>query len=182
VARIDAIGREAIERHSVPGLTIGVLRDGKVLINRGYGFADLENDVPARADSVFCIASVTKNFTAAAILQLVEHGTVSLDDDIGKFIPEFPHKNKGVTIRRLLNHTAGIHNVTAIAAYWAQVGEPIEPPKLIALFRDAPLDSNREPAMRTVIRATCCSVRSSRRLAARRTPNTFAVISLSQSV
>ena len=140
VARIDAMGRQAIERHSVPGLTIGILRDGKVLINRGYGFADLENDVQTRADSVFCIASVTKNFTAAAILQLVEHGAVSLDDDIGKFIPEFPHKDKGVTIRRLLNHTAGIHNVTAIAAYWAQVGEPIEPSKLIALFRDAPLD------------------------------------------
>lgn len=140
VARIDAIGREAIERHAAPGVAIGVMRGGKVLINRGYGIADLENDVPTRADSVFCIASVTKNFTAAAILQLVEHGALSLDDDIGKFIPEFPHKNKGVTIRRLLNHTAGIHNVTAIAAYWAQVAAPIAPSKLIALFLDAPLD------------------------------------------
>jgi len=140
VARIDAIAREAIERHAAPGIAIGVMRDGKVLIDRGYGIADLENDVPARADSVFCIASVTKTFTAAAILQLATQGSLSLDDDIGKFVPEFPHRNQGVTIRRLLNHTAGIHNVTAIPAYWAQVGEPIEPAKLIGLFRDAPLD------------------------------------------
>jgi D-alanyl-D-alanine carboxypeptidase len=140
VAHIDAIGREAISRHAAPGVTIGVWRDGKVLIDRGYGVADLENAIPARAESVFSIASVTKNFTAAAILQLVDHGNVSLDDDIGKFIPDYPHRNKGVTLRRLLNHTAGIHNVTAIPAYWTQIGEPIEPTKLIALFRDAPLD------------------------------------------
>ena len=140
VSRLDAIGREVVARHAAPGVAIAVSRGGKVLFDRGYGLADLENDVPARADSVFWIASVTKTFTAAAVLQLVEHGAISLDDDIGKFIPDFPHRNQGVTIRRLLNHTAGIHNVTSMSAYWKQTGEPIEPSKLIALFRDAPLD------------------------------------------
>lgn len=137
---IDAIARDAISRKAVPGLAIGVMHQGKVVFARGYGLADLEHDISVRADSVFPIASVTKNFTAAAILQLADRGLLSLDDDIGKFHPDFPHRGRGVTVRRLLDHTAGVHSMTSMPAYWAQIGEAIEPAKLIAIFRDAPLD------------------------------------------
>jgi CubicO group peptidase (beta-lactamase class C family) len=137
---IDAIARAAVTQKAVPGLAIGVMHHGQVVFARGYGLADLENDVAVRADSVFPIASVTKNFTAAAVLKLADRGLLSLDDDIGKFLPDFPHRGKGVTVRRLLNHTAGVHSMTAIPAYWAQIGEAVEPAKLIAIFRDAPLD------------------------------------------
>lgn len=137
-ARIDAIGREALQRYRIPGLAIGVMRNGEVLITREYGKADPET--PVSTDSVFIIASVTKNFTAAAILHLIDRGLVSLDDDIGKHVPDFPHRDKGVTIRRLLNHTAGVRNITAIPAYWRQIAQPIEPARLIDIFRDSPLD------------------------------------------
>src|SRR3954454_14201315 len=138
--RVDAIGRKAIADHRAPGLAIGVMRDGKIIFAKSYGLADIENHVPVTVHSAFAIASVTKNMTAAAILQLASRGVLSLDDDIGKFLPDFPHRGEGVTIRRLLDNTAGIHSFTSVPAYWAQVGEPIEPAKLIAFFRDAPLD------------------------------------------
>jgi len=140
IDRIDAIGRDAIAHHNTPGLAIGVMRHGEIVFAEGYGLADLENNIPVTAHSSFPIASVTKNITAAAILQLASTGALSLDDDIGAFLPDFPHRNEGVTIRRLLDNTAGIHSFTAIPAYWAQVGEPIEPSKLIAFFLAAPLD------------------------------------------
>jgi CubicO group peptidase (beta-lactamase class C family) len=138
--RVDAIGREAIADYRAPGLAIGVMRDGKIVFAKGYGLADIENHVPVTVHSAFAIASVTKNMTAAAILQLASRGVLSLDDDIGRFLPDFPHRGEGVTIRRLLDNTAGIHSFTSVPAYWAQVGEPIEPAKLIGFFRDAPLD------------------------------------------
>src|ERR1700730_10306998 len=138
--RIDAIGRAVIAHGDVPGLVIGVMRGNDVIFARAYGLADLENDIPVRADTVFPVASVTKTFTAAAILQLVESGGLSLDDDIVKFLPDFPQRGKGVTVRRLLNHTAGIRNITGNPAYWAQAGTRIDPMSLVNFFRDAPLD------------------------------------------
>jgi len=140
IDRIDAIGRDAIAHHQAPGLVIGVMHHGKIVFARGYGLADVENRVPVTTHSAFAIASVTKTLTAIAVLQLADRGALSIDDDIGKFLPDFPHPGIGVTIRRLLDHTAGIHNITAVSSYWEQIGEPIEPARLITFFRDAPLD------------------------------------------
>jgi CubicO group peptidase (beta-lactamase class C family) len=140
IERIDAIGFDAIAHHRAPGLAIGVMRHGRIIFAKGYGLADVGKGVPVTPASAFAIASVTKTLTAVAILQLAERRALSLDDDIGTFLPDFPHRNEGVTIRRLLDHTAGIHDLTSIPAYWAQIGKPIEPAKLIAFFRDAPLD------------------------------------------
>jgi CubicO group peptidase (beta-lactamase class C family) len=140
VSRLDVIARDAVVRKVVPGLALGVMRGGHVLIAKGYGTGDLENDLPVRAGSVFSIASITKTFTAVAILKLAENGSLALDDDISRYVPDYPERDKGVTIRRLLNHTAGIHNITSVAAYRAQMARVISPAELTAFFRDLPLD------------------------------------------
>ena len=108
-------------------------------MNRAYGTADLENDVPATTETEFSIASITKQLTAAAILQLADRGKLRLDDDVSLYVSGFP-KDRGITIRHLLNHTAGIHNINTLPAYWAQSGQATTPDALIAFFRDLPLD------------------------------------------
>lgn len=117
-----------------------MIRHGRVIVERSYGAADLENHVPVTNDTEFSIASITKQLTAAAVLQLADRGALSLDDDISRFLPDFPAHDRGVTVRRLLNHTAGIHNVNSLPRYWEQSGQATTPEKLIALFRDLPLD------------------------------------------
>lgn len=95
------------QRH-VPGLTLAVLRDGRVLKAQGYGLANVEHEVPAKRETVYQSGSVGKQFTATAVMQLVEEGRVRLDDPIGTYFPEAPKAWEGVTVRHLLNHTAGI--------------------------------------------------------------------------
>lgn len=93
---------------NIPGLSIGYARDG-VIWAKGYGFADLENRVPARADSSYRLASVTKPMTAAAILHLSEQGRVDLDAEVQAYVPYFPRKPFPVSVRQLLGHLGGIN-------------------------------------------------------------------------
>ncbi|MFZ6780310.1 serine hydrolase [Undibacterium sp. Ji83W] len=95
-------------RDNIPGLSIGYLQD-KLMWTRGYGYADLENKIPATARSSYRLASVTKPMTAAAILQLVDSGKVSLDAEVQIYVPYFPKKPYPVTVRQLLGHLAGIN-------------------------------------------------------------------------
>ena len=88
-----------------------VMKNNKVLIRKAYGMADREWNVANTPDTKFEIGSITKQFTAASILQLVEQGKLSLDDKLSKFIPSFP-KGDSVTIHMLLNHTSGIASYT----------------------------------------------------------------------
>jgi D-alanyl-D-alanine carboxypeptidase len=135
----DRIAREVSQTEHSPALAICVIQHGRVLVNRAYGTADLENEVPATTRTEFSIASITKQLTAAAILQLAARGKIRLDDDISLFVSGFPG-DRGITIRRLLNHTAGIHNINSLPSYWAQSGQAITPDALAAFFRDLPLD------------------------------------------
>ncbi len=91
-----------------PGCAVIVGQKGKIVYNKGFGAANIELNVPIRTDMVFNLASITKQFTAVAILQLVEKGKVSLADSIQKFIPDFPSKGAVITIEHLLTHTSGI--------------------------------------------------------------------------
>jgi CubicO group peptidase (beta-lactamase class C family) len=91
-----------------PGSMILVVQDGKQLVKKAYGMANLELSVPLRTDHAFAIGSVTKQFTAVAILQLVQNGKLSLSDDIRKYIPFFDTHGKTITIENLLTHTSGI--------------------------------------------------------------------------
>jgi len=91
-----------------PGAVIAVLRDGQFIHCKGYGLASLEWNIPISPDVVFRIASLTKQFTATAVMMLRERGLLSLDDTVERFAPQFPPRGRRVTIRHLLNHTSGI--------------------------------------------------------------------------
>jgi CubicO group peptidase (beta-lactamase class C family) len=94
-----------------------VARRGTVVFADGYGFADLRAGVPASADTVYGIGSITKQFTAAAILQLQEDGKLALDDDIHTYLPGYPATGQKITIRQLLSHTSGVPELTAQQSY-----------------------------------------------------------------
>lgn len=92
----------------VPGASVLVLRDGKPIIRRAYGMADLERNIAATPSTNYRLASITKQFTAAAILLLAEDGVVGLDDRVRKWLPTLPEADAGITIRHLLTHTSGL--------------------------------------------------------------------------
>ncbi|MBS0422071.1 MAG: beta-lactamase family protein [Proteobacteria bacterium] len=93
---------------NVPGASVLVLRDGRAILRRAYGMADLESSVPASAATNYRLASMTKQFTAAAVLILVQDRRLSLDDPIRKWLPTLPEATAAITIRQLLTHTSGL--------------------------------------------------------------------------
>ncbi|MEO8360243.1 MAG: serine hydrolase domain-containing protein [Vicinamibacteria bacterium] len=95
---------------TLPGCTVGLSRDGKDVITRAYGMADLEHGVPNKPDSIIEAGSVSKQFTAAAVLLLVQQGKVSLDDAVRRYIPELPDYGAPLTIRHILTHTSGLRD------------------------------------------------------------------------
>jgi CubicO group peptidase (beta-lactamase class C family) len=110
-ARIDAAARQDVESGRVAGAAIAVLRDGQLVFAKGYGESNLELATPVNRRTVFRIGSLTKQFTAAAVLLLAERGKLKIDDKLSLYLPSFPRANE-VTLRDLLNHTSGIHNFT----------------------------------------------------------------------
>jgi CubicO group peptidase (beta-lactamase class C family) len=99
--------RQQMEKNRVPGLTIGFVKDNYMWV-KGFGYADLENKVPAKAESEYRFASVQKSMTAAAILQLAEQGKINLDAEVQTYVPYFPKKKYPITVRQLLYHLGGI--------------------------------------------------------------------------
>jgi CubicO group peptidase (beta-lactamase class C family) len=99
---------------AAPGCAVAVSQHGKVVVNRAYGSADLERDVPLSPNSIFDIGSVRKQFVAAAVLLLVEDGRLSLSDDIRKHFPELPDYGHKVTVNHLLTHTSGVRDWTGL--------------------------------------------------------------------
>jgi len=93
-----------------PGCALGVSRDGNVVYQNGYGMANLELDVPITPASIFHVASVSKQFTAMAVMLLVRDGKLSLDDDVRRHLPELPDYKHTITIRHLLQHTSGLRD------------------------------------------------------------------------
>jgi CubicO group peptidase (beta-lactamase class C family) len=93
-----------------PGCALSVIKDGQVIYKRGYGMADLDHDIPIRPETVFHVASISKQFTAAAIILLAQEGKISLDDDVRKYIPELPDFGPRITIRHLIHHTSGLRD------------------------------------------------------------------------
>lgn len=122
-----------------PGSAVLVARDGKLLFSHGYGLADREKQSPATPDTQFRIGSVTKQFTAAAILHLQEEGKLSIDDPLSKYFPKYPGGEK-ISLRRLLTHTSGLHNYTDHPDFYARVTKPVTPADLVAWFQNDPPD------------------------------------------
>ena len=108
-ARVDAVFKE-YDSATSPGCAVAVFQDDKILYKRAYGMANLDHDVRLSTSSVFHVASVSKQFTAAAILLLAQDGKLGLDDDIRKHVPELPDFGTTITIRQLANHTSGIRD------------------------------------------------------------------------
>ena len=140
-AQIDSMAAAALASWPAVGLSVAVLRGGDTIVAKGYGRADLENDLPATAQTVYRIGSITKQFTAAAVMQLVEQGKIALDDTIQKFLPAYHTQGHRVTIRQLLTHTSGIKSYTSLGPEWtSRMRLDLAPDSLVTLFQDKPFD------------------------------------------
>ncbi len=119
-----------------------VADDGKVIFEKGYGYADMEWEVPNTVDTKFELGSITKQFTAALILKLVEEGKLKLDDKVSDILPWYPAENGSrITIHQLLTHTSGIPNYTDFPDFVAKrAAEKMTPEELVSTFSEKPLD------------------------------------------
>jgi len=124
-----------------PGATVLVAKNGQVIYQKAFGKANLELDVDMTPQHIFRIGSITKQFTASAILKLAEQGKLSVRDDITKYIPDYPTPGHTITIEHLLTHTSGIKNYTSLPAWTPEVRrKDLTPRELINLFQGEPLD------------------------------------------
>ena len=140
IARIDTTVEGFRVRQHVPGMTIGVVRGSDTLLLKGFGLANVEDSVPATAATVYRIGSITKQFTAAAVLRLVEQGKIALDAPLATYLPDFPAPGRRVTIRQLLTHTSGIPSYTEVPAFAATRHTDLTDDQLLALVDRRPLD------------------------------------------
>src|SRR5688572_3455690 len=107
-ARIDAYIKTEMQRQKIPGVSLAVLRNGKIALIKSYGLSNVEHQVPVKPETVFQSGSMGKQFTAAAVMILVQEGKLSLDDKISKYFTDAPESWKNITVRHLLTHTAGM--------------------------------------------------------------------------
>ncbi|MEO6806147.1 MAG: serine hydrolase domain-containing protein [Edaphobacter sp.] len=105
---LDSVARQAVAQSHVVGASVLVARGDKILLLKGYGVSDIGLEAPSRPDSVYHIVGPMLPFTGVAVMQLVERGKLSLDDDIAKYLPDFPTQGHHVTIRELISNTSGI--------------------------------------------------------------------------
>jgi CubicO group peptidase (beta-lactamase class C family) len=103
-----------LDKKDSPGCAVGIVKDGKVIYKRGFGMANLDYDLPISSETVFNVASMSKQFTAMSIALLVQQGKISLNDNIRKYIPEIPEYGFPITIRHLIYHTSGIRDYTEL--------------------------------------------------------------------
>ncbi len=106
--KVDLFVREKMKSKNIPGLSLAVLRDGKIVHAKGYGMANLELSTPVTGKTVFAIFSITKTFTATATMMLVEEGKISLEDPISKHLTDLPAAWNRITIRQMLNQVSGL--------------------------------------------------------------------------
>lgn len=139
IAEFDKLLSEQFKADET-GATALVARHGRIIYNKAFGMANLELNVPMKPDNVFRIASITKQFTAVAILQLAEQAKLNLQDEITLFIPDYPTEGKRITIEHLLTHTSGIQDFTRIKSPDAQRGRlDFSPVEMIDYFKNEPM-------------------------------------------
>jgi CubicO group peptidase (beta-lactamase class C family) len=136
-AAVDAIGADALKQ-PVAGLSVAVGRGGTVLLAKGYGFANVELEAPARADTVYHIDSITKFLTTAALLKLAEDGRLDLEDDIGRWVPGFSTAARPIRVRHLLSHTSGLESFTSLPGSEERERLDLGPEQVIGPIRTAP--------------------------------------------
>src|SRR6185503_18939787 len=137
--KIDKLADDVLSRSGVPGASVAVVKDGKIVYLKAYGSARLEPKTPATSEMRYSIGSISKQFTAVAMLLLQEQGKLSLDEKVAKFIPDLTRANE-VTIRQLLSHTSGYQD------YWPQdyvmpmMLQPVTSAKILDMWARKPLD------------------------------------------
>lgn len=139
-AKADAAIKAAMQQRHIPGLSVAVVRNGKPVFMKGYGLANVELAVPATKDTLYQLASVTKQFTAAATLMLVQEGKLALDEKIPTYLPDLPAAWKNVTVRHLLTHTSGIKSYTSIPAFVMNMRLDFTRAQIIKYAADAPIE------------------------------------------
>ena len=106
--RVDAYIKSEMQAQQIPGLSLAVIKDGRIVLAKGYGLANVEHQVPVKPETIFQSGSMGKQFTATAVMMLVEEGKLSLDDKITKNFPDGPEAWRNITVRHLLTHTSGM--------------------------------------------------------------------------
>ncbi len=137
--KIDAIANEALKDTAAPGVSIALVKDGKVAYVKAYGYARLDPATPARPEMHYCIGSVSKQFLAAAILLLAEDGKLHLDDPVGRYLPDLTRANE-VTIRELLSHTSGYQDYYPLDYVAPFMLQPVSAREILDGWAKKPLD------------------------------------------
>jgi CubicO group peptidase (beta-lactamase class C family) len=136
--KIDDYIKRQMTRQHIPGLSLAVVRDGKIIKTKGYGLADVESNVPAKPETVYQLASVTKQFVAAGIMLLVEEGKIGLDDPISRYVEKTPDTWKEITVRHLLTHTSGIKDHLNELPHYNR--EDVTPEQIVQRIAPMPLN------------------------------------------
>ena len=137
--KIDKVAHDALAKTGVPSASVAVVNDGQIAYLHAYGDARLEPETPAKPEMRYSIGSVSKQFTAAAILLLQEQGKLSLDDKVSKFIPDLTRANE-VTIRQLLSHTSGYQDFWPQDYVMPMMLQPVDARKILDTWGRKPLD------------------------------------------
>jgi CubicO group peptidase (beta-lactamase class C family) len=138
-AAVDAGVQEVLKKTGVPAASVAVVRDGQIAYVKAYGTQRLEPNTPARTDARYGIGSISKQFTAAAILLLAEEGKLKLDDPVGKYVPNLTDGDK-ITIRQVLSHTSGYRDYWPQDYVMAEMMRPTTPDYILNKWARVPLD------------------------------------------
>ncbi|HMR89012.1 MAG TPA: serine hydrolase [Saprospiraceae bacterium] len=139
IAKFDQLLSEKFKSNET-GATALISKKGQIIYKKAFGMANLELNVPMQTENVFRIGSISKQFTAIAILQLMEQGKLSLQDDITKFIPDYPTHGHKITVEHLLTHTSGIKSYTNMIEFGPISRLDKKPEELIQFFKNQPME------------------------------------------
>jgi CubicO group peptidase (beta-lactamase class C family)/Tol biopolymer transport system component len=135
-AAVDAAVRDQMDRQRIPGVGLAVVKQGRVLLAKGYGYADLENEIKVTPDTMFESGSLGKQFTSAGVMALVEDGRLKLDESVRRYLPDAPDTWQPITLRHLLSHTSGIPDYPADMDFRKDYTDP----ELLRLAYSLPLE------------------------------------------
>jgi CubicO group peptidase (beta-lactamase class C family) len=138
-ARVDEYLNNLVKQNRFSGAIL-IARDGRALLSKGYGMANFEDETPNTPQTKFRLGSITKQFTAVAVMMLQERGKLSVQDSVCKYVPECPAAWQPVTIHHLLTHTSGIWSFTNTPDYRKTMALPSSPAETVARFKDKPLE------------------------------------------
>lgn len=138
-SQIDAILERALPAGPIPGVSVAIEHNGKLVYQKGFGYADLENRVKVTPETVFPIGSITKTMTGLAIAQLTSAGKVDLEETAGHYLPDLPAPARDARIRFLLEHTSGLVNYTEIPEFPAAGQQAVTRKEMVSLFAARPL-------------------------------------------